>query len=386
MRYVNTHIHSPFSFCPFDTIGQAVKFAAEENVSVLGINDYNSTEGYDEFYRMCKQYHVYPIFGIELLTFSPEDKYKGLRWNNPLFPGMMYLCGKGLKYPALFPTDVKNSIASVWKSTQDRIWKMILKANDFLRSNDFDISLDYNSVRKSYAQTSVYERHLSKALYLEFVKKWNTSDDLTREFKRLFKDQTFAIDVADSVALQNEICKKLMEVGGAVYIEAQESSFLTFREARSLILAAGGIPCYPILLDETQGLTECEASCEKLQGELINKGLYSIEFISNRVSLNTLKQYARYFSLNGFIVTFGTDHNTSEQMSLVPTAYGNYQLDEDLMQMSYQGACMIAAHQEMNRRGLPGFVNEKGVRLVSNTQFKDFVRTGEEVIKKQVFY
>jgi hypothetical protein len=298
---------------------------------------------------------------------------------------MIYLCGKGLKYPALFPTDVKNSIAAVWKSTQDRIWKMILKINDFLRSNDFDISIDYNTVRKAFAQTSVYERHVSKALYLEFVKKWNSSEDLTREFKRLFKDQAFAIDVADSVSLQNEICNKLMGEGGAVYIEAQDSTFLTFREARAVILAAGGIPCYPILLDETQGLTEYEFSCEKLHSELINKGLYAVEFISNRISFDTLKRYAHFFSSNGFIVTFGTDHNTSEQMSLVPTASGNRQLDEDLMQMSYQGACMIAAHQELSRKGLPGFINEKGVRVVSNAQSKDFVRTGEEVIKKMCF-
>jgi hypothetical protein len=72
-------------------------------------------------------------------------------------------------------------------------------------------------------------------------------------------------------------------------------------------------------------------------------------------------------------------------MSLVPTASGNRQLDEDLMQMSYQGACMIAAHQELSRKGLPGFINEKGVRVVSNAQSKDFVRTGEEVIKKMCF-
>jgi hypothetical protein len=382
MKYVNSHIHSPYSFSPFDNIGQAIRFAVEENVTVLGINDYNTIEGYEEFYNECRRSNIYPLFGIEFLTVSPEDKSAGLRWNDQVNPGMICICGKGLKYPAMFSTDTRNSLAAVWKSSQDRIWSIILKVNDLLKNRHIDISLDYNIIRKAYARTRVSERHVAKALYLELVKKWNTSDELIAAFRHLFDDQTFETDVADSVVLQNEICKKLFWAGGAAYIEERDSAYFRFGEARAVILSAGGIPSYPLLLDEEAGFTEYEMSCEKLCNDLLDRGFFAVEFISEKITFDTLKRYALYFKMNGFIVTFGTDHNTVEQSSLVPSARGNRPFDDELIQVGYQGACIIAAHQEFCRRGQPGFINEQGDRLVSKSLMRDFARAGEEIIRK----
>ncbi len=382
MRNVNSHIHSPFSFSPFDTIEQAVRFAAEENIAVLGINDCNTVEGYEEFYYACRQYQIYPIFGIELVTLSAKDQAETLRWNDPINAGVVYICGKGLRYPAQFSIDIKNSQAYVWKSLQDRIWTMILKVNELFREYSIDIALDYNTIRKIYARTSVCESHIAKALYLEFVKKWHTSDVLTAAFRLLFQDQNFTADVADAALLQNEIERRLLKSGGSAFIEYRKEHFFHFRDARSMILAAGGIPCYPMLLDETGSFTECESSSEKLHQELISNGIYAVECISNNVSFESLKQFALYFRQNGFIVTFGTDHNTIEQGPLIPSTRGNRQLDDELQQISYDGACMIAAHQELTKKGQPGFINENGIRLVSKDKVKEFIRIGDEIIRK----
>ncbi|MBN1603797.1 MAG: PHP domain-containing protein [Chitinispirillaceae bacterium] len=383
MKYVNSHIHSPYSFSPFDSIEQAVRFALEVNVTVLGINDYNTVEGYEEFYNECVRFHIYPLFGVEFLTVLPQDRVEGFRWNDQIHPGIMHICGKGLSYPVNFPIDVRNSLAAVWKSSQDRIWLMILNVNDILKKNNFDITLDYNVIRKNFARSIVGERHIAKTLYFEFVKRWNTSDELLAAFQRLFGDNAWVTDVADSVALQNEIGKKLLWPGGAAYVEERDSAFLRESEARSLILKAGGIPSYLMLLDEEAGLTEYESSCQKLYEELSSRGFFAVEFITSRVSFETLKRYALYFKRNGFIVTFGTDHNTVEQNSLIPSTRGDRPFDDELMQIGYQGACIIAAHQEFSRRGLPGFVNDNGERLIAKPMMQDFIRTGEEIIRKQ---
>ncbi len=382
MKFVNSHIHTPYSFSPFDNIEQAVRFALEVNVGVLGINDCNTVEGYDEFYRECTRFRIYPLFGIEVLTVSPDDRAAGLRWNDQVHPGIMNICGKGLRYPVNFPLDFRNSLASVWKSSQDRVWLMLLNINSILKKNHFDITLDYNLIRKNFAHSIVGERHIAKALYFEFVNKWNTSDELITAFQLLLGDHSLVSDVADSVALQDEIGKKLLWPGGAAYVDERDSAFLREREARSLILKAGGIPTYLMLLDEDAGLTEYENSCEKLYEELNSRGFFAVEFITGRVSFETLKRYALYFKNNGFIVTFGTDHNTVEQSSLIPSTLGDRPLDDELMQIGYQGACIIAAHQELCRRGQPGFVNDNGERLITKPMMQDFVRTGEDIIRK----
>jgi len=45
---VNAHLHTPFSFSAFDNIRQALDMALTENVKVVGINDFYSTDGYAE--------------------------------------------------------------------------------------------------------------------------------------------------------------------------------------------------------------------------------------------------------------------------------------------------------------------------------------------------
>jgi len=37
---VNAHMHTPYSFSAFDSVTQALDMAAEEEVKVVGINDF----------------------------------------------------------------------------------------------------------------------------------------------------------------------------------------------------------------------------------------------------------------------------------------------------------------------------------------------------------
>ena len=52
---INNHIHTPYSFSAFQSIDEAVKMAADEDVRVLGINDFYVTDGYEEFIRICRK-------------------------------------------------------------------------------------------------------------------------------------------------------------------------------------------------------------------------------------------------------------------------------------------------------------------------------------------
>jgi hypothetical protein len=49
--------------------------------------------------------------------------------------------------------------------------------------------------------------------------------------------------------------------------------------------------------------------------------------------------------------------------------------DDELKEISYQGACIVAANQEMHRRGLNGFVDEYGERVVKGRDLKRFIDT-----------
>ena len=78
---VNAHLHTPYSFSAFDSIGQAVDMAAREGVKVVGINDFYSMDGYGEWKEECARRSLFPLFNIEFISLNQEDQAAGLRVN-----------------------------------------------------------------------------------------------------------------------------------------------------------------------------------------------------------------------------------------------------------------------------------------------------------------
>ena len=89
---------------------------------------------------------------------------------------------------------------------------------------------------------------------------------------------------------------------------------------------------------------------------LKNLGIECIELIPGRNDFNILKNFVEFFHKKGFIITFGTEHNTPEMIPLTVTARGSVPLDESLKRIAWEGACVIAAHQYLRADGRQGYV------------------------------
>jgi hypothetical protein len=50
-REINGHIHTPYSFSAFPDIATIFRMAKDENIAVLGINDFFVTDGYETFHK-----------------------------------------------------------------------------------------------------------------------------------------------------------------------------------------------------------------------------------------------------------------------------------------------------------------------------------------------
>ncbi len=59
---VNVHLHTPYSFSAFSDIDDALDRAVAENVKVVGINDFYTTEGYEEWADGCRKRGLYPPY------------------------------------------------------------------------------------------------------------------------------------------------------------------------------------------------------------------------------------------------------------------------------------------------------------------------------------
>jgi hypothetical protein len=379
-RETNGHIHTPYSFSAFRALDIAFQMAVKENIAVLGINDFYVADGYSAFHEGCLLNKIFPLFNIEFIGLLKEEQKNGIRINDPNNPGRIYFSGKGLDYPFRVGWNQKRQLRIVKKGSQDQIKAMIKKLNHLIELEKPDLKLSYTEIKKAYAHELVRERHLAKALRELAITIYSSSEDQIHFLENLYGGKKSNAGMANSAALENEIRANLLKSGGAAFVEEDENSFLELRKIIKIIIKAGGIPCYPVLLDDASGrYTEYESDPEKLYNSLKKLGIECIELIPGRNDPFILKNFVEYFHNKGFIITFGTEHNTPEMLPLTVTTRGSKPLDESLKKIAWEGACVIAAHQYLRADGRQGYVLPDGTHSIK--QMRELIDLGQLVIE-----
>jgi hypothetical protein len=379
-REANGHIHTPYSFSAFTALSTIFKMAVEENIAVLGINDFYVTDGYSAFHEGCLLNKIFPLFNIEFIGLLKEEQKNGIRINDPNNPGRIYFSGKGLDFPFQVGLIQKRQLRIVKKESQVQIKAMIKKLNRLIEQEKPDLKLSYTAIKKDYAHELVRERHIAKALRELAITISSSEEDQLHFLENLYGGKKSKTGMSNPAALENEIRANLLKSGGAAFVEEDENSFLELRKIIKIIIKAGGIPCYPVLLDDPSGrFTEFESDPEKLYNSLKKLGIECIELIPGRNDSAILKNFVEFFHKKGFIITFGTEHNTPEMLPLTVTTRGSKPLDESLKRIAWEGACVIAAHQYLRADGRQGYVLPDGTHSIK--QMKELINLGQLVIE-----
>lgn len=292
--------------------------AHRDYVKVLGINDFYSTKGYDEFGKLALEKKIYPLYNIEFVALEPKYQREKIRVNDPSNYGRVYFVGKGLdpinkldKLSDKHKETLKNTI----QSQAYRIKTMINKVNDLFHSN----LISYDDIIKNSAKDFVGERHVAK------------------EIKRVYDVKGMS---------ESEIRSKFLKRGGAAYVEESEDDFLKLEDCVEIIRSAGGIPCYPVLFDHGKNdFTEYESDLEKMYKNLSEMGVRHLDIIPDRNNVDQLNRLVQFFDKKGFYIMFGTEHNTEEMKSVRVTHKNGIELGLHLVDISYKGCCSIAAWQ-----------------------------------------
>lgn len=377
---VNAHLHTPYSFSAFIDIDDALDRAVKEGVKVVGINDFYTTSGYDAWAEGCKKRNLFPLFGIEFISLNEADQRAGLRVNDPGNPGRTYMSGKGMSYPFMLDEPYATQLASVRKEANDQVEAMCGKLNGLLQAKRIDFSLDFELIKNELTKGSIRERHLAKALRMKVYEFCgNEEKKIKSVFSLLFDGRELKSPTQDHAGVENEIRGNLLKAGGAAFVPETAEAFLPMQTVCEIILAGGGIPTYPFLADDANGgYTDFENDLERVANQLTERGFHSVEFITTRNDVNLLEKYAGYLYEKGFVVTFGSEHNTPAMEPIELFARNNTPLTEKLMKINFEGACVIAAHQQLVSQGQRGYVDEKG--NADRSKRDEFVKLGKELI------
>jgi hypothetical protein len=378
-REVNGHIHTPYSFSAFNDLESAFKLAEKEGIAALGINDFFVTDGYDAFYKAAVKYKIFPLFNIEFIGLMKEEQHNGIRINDPNNPGRIYFSGKGLDYPFHLGWLKKCQLNRLKRESQNQMKEMVSKLNNLVQAINPSLQLSFDSIKSRFANDLVRERHLARAVQVLTNENFNTDNEKYSFLEALYGGIKPKANLTDSASLENEIRSVLLKSGGSAFVKENERSFPPIKKIISLICDAGGIPCYPVLLDDASGhCTEFESDPEKLHKALSSLDIGCIELIPGRNDQVRLKDFAGFFNSKGYVITFGTEHNAPGMIPLTITARGGKQIDDSLKQISWDGACVIAAHQYLKARKKTGYILDCKPRKNEREQF---IKTGKLVIE-----
>ncbi len=377
---INGHIHTPHSFSAFSEIKQAFEMAKTEGISVLGINDFYTTDGYNEFAELAVENKVFPLFNIEFMGLQNDLQEAGIRVNDPSNPGRTYFSGKGLCQPAKMSKASQQKITDLQKESNQQTYEMVDKLNAFFAENSIDIQFNAADLQNQLAKNLFRERHIAQAIRIAVFEKTESDAERIDLFTKIFSGKDVKSDINDVAALENEIRGNLLKAGGAAFVPEDPKAFLSLEEVMEIIIDAGGIPCYPVLLDfGNANFTDYEADKEKLLQTLKSKNISSIELIPGRNNFDILKDFVKYFNENGFVITFGTEHNTPKLDPIKISCGGGIDLDDELKQINYEGTAIIAAHQYLIAQGEEGYL-KNGVAKTDDNEF--YIDLGKAVIAK----
>ena len=342
---VNAHLHTPYSFSAFSDVPQALDMAAAEGVKVVGINDFYSLDGYGQWNEECGRRRLFPLFNIEFISLNVEDQAAGVRVNDPNNPGRTYLSGKGLAYPVILSGEPARQLAAVKAESNAQVERMCAKLNAHLDSVKAGFNIDFRKVESELTRGSIRERHLAKALRLAVDARMPESERAAF-YEKVFGGKPLKSPIYNVAAVENEIRGNLLKSGGAAFVPEDPKAFLPMSTVQSIIEAAGGIPTYPFLADDAKGcFTDFEGDLQKCADILKKRGFRSAEFITSRNTTAVLEQYASYLVDEGFIVTFGSEHNTPALEPIRLRTRDASSLSDKLREINYRGACRVAAHQ-----------------------------------------
>ncbi|MBN2773148.1 MAG: hypothetical protein JXR31_02785, partial [Prolixibacteraceae bacterium] len=253
------------------------------------------------------------------------------------------------------------------------------KLNAFLEKGGIDLFFNAEKLHKSLAKNLFRERHIAQAVRIAVFAKEETLEGRKNLLEKIFLGKKVKSSLDDVASLENEIRGNLLKARGPAFVEEDPRAFLSLEEVTDLIIDTGGIPCYPVLLDDSAGnFTDYEADREKLYKALTEKGIYFIELIPGRNDAKILKEFVSWFHQKGFVITFGTEHNTPKLDPMLISCRGGVPLDNELKIINFEGAAIIAAHQYLNAKGEEGFL--KGI-LPKLEEKEKFTELGKAVIR-----
>ena len=354
----NMHCHTFYSFNAYGHSPTSLVWLAKTlALKLIGMVDFDTLDGVDEFLEACETADVRGSAAVETRVYIPEFAAREI--NSPGEPGIFYHMGIGLASGRI-PDAVKHIAQAMRERAEQRNRAMLAKINAHLAPVTVDYEADVLPLTPAGNATERHmlvacmqaaQRHYQGQALIEF---WSSRLDTA-------PDKIAAI-VSDAPALSNLIRAKLMKKGGVGYAQPNPANFPTVEEYHQLILACGALPCATWL----DGLSPGEQAEEELLNLLIGKGVVALNIIPDR-NWNISDPAMRQTKVSELrkVVALARQLDLPLHIGTEMNAFGNKLVDDfdapelaPLRQDFMDGAFFIYGHVMMQRASGLGYQSE----------------------------
>ena len=383
----NTHLHVPPNFSAFTTVEDAVATSAREGVKVIGTSNFHDFGVYDRFDAAAKQHGLAALFGLEFISLLEEEQRNGVTINDPANPGRAYVCGKGIPAPTDPSPETKAFMDAAKVSNEERTSAMVDIIRDFFAKAGLEVDVTYQSIVDVIAERAevprewvvLQERHVALGFQMALFENVPVENRAALLEKVYGQAPKAAPD--DAIATQGELRSRLMKAGCPAFIE--ETPVL-FTDAVKFIRGLGAITVYPTVADGATPICGYEDPVEDLIERMASHDIYGAELIPLRNTPEIVEKYVNAWRDAGIFVMVGTEHNTQERIPVAPACLHGVPLSDDVMDITWEGTCIVAAHQHLMQQGEAGYVDAAGKLNPTfpdaETRMRYFAEMGEDLL------
>jgi hypothetical protein len=387
----NTHLHVPPNFSAFSTVEDCVETAAREGVQVIGTSNFHDFGVYDRFADAALRHGLAPLFGLEFISVLEEERRRGILINDPANPGRAYICGKAIPFPTRLDERATAFMESAKSSNERRTSEMVGLMRDLFARAGLALEVTYDSIVTVVAEAAevprewvvLQERHVALGFQVALFEALAEAPR-TALLARVYGGPP-AAPVEDAVATQGELRSRLMKAGCPAFVEETPVPFV---DAVEFIRDIGAVTVYPTVADGSDPICGYEDPVEDLIERMLEHRIYGAELIPNRNSPECVEEYVTAWRSAGIFVMLGTEHNTQERIPVTPACRRGVPVPPRMMDIAWEGTCIVAAQQHLAQQGEAGYVDRTGALNPTfpdaETRLRYFAELGEELLHDAV--
>jgi len=330
-REVNNHVHTTYSFSPYEPAMAAYK-AWEAGLQIVGSIDHDSISAAEETLFAGSQLGIATTVGFEVRCSFKDTALSDRKINNPDSKGIVYMCIHGV--PSDKIAECREFLKPVNTVRNIRNRAEVAALNKLIAGyglSPLDFDRDVYALSKSEEGGSITERHILAALAGRIIERFGKGQQIVD-----FLENELKISLSEKVRqifLDKENPHYLYDLLGSLkgsflpefFIQPEPEETIPAKAIVDFARSIGAIPAYAYLGDITESPTG-DKKAEKFEDSYLDElfsvlheiGYTAVTYMPPRNTKEQLLRVQELAGKYGFMEISGVDINSSRQIFNCP--------------------------------------------------------------------